>query len=792
MADINELYGLLQQADAAAQSGDTQAIADVQALLGEIDRLNAQQAATQPSAPTGAPAVVLGDNPQVIQDPLGNEPSMAEQALSAAAPVIRGAGPPLANVALGAGAGLVAGGVMGAPVVGARVGATLGSVVNAIGDPLVLGVNALLGTRITTPTEAWTSIIDQAGIRPNSDEYDMLLESLSRGGANALTTVGAGAILQGMTSPMLKSIGTALASQPLQQVAASALSDVGAVAGSEIAEELGYEGAGQVVGGLAGGIAGGVVGSRMAAPRVRPTLRVPGMDDAAIRETVEEATKAGRSVLTADVLPPKTAIGRRLQDFREGTWLGVGSIREAQQLEDRLGYVTEVLDTYGAGADKELAGSIVQNLNKTRSDRIDHWSGWKNNVLDRVSSVISPLKETDLPKTFTTIQSEINDLKRINNPVYAPIIAKLEDFKLGLLGEPILDPVSGSVVGYAGKSLKDLEKNLEVIKPLLAKDSSLASISTPTNKIGNKIYGAISEDIKDTIRKADGQSSVDSYRIAKAKLNEGIKDLKSDTLRAIFRKGDVTPEIVNRLLISNSSSELKLLLANLDPIGRANAKAAFLSWAAQQATNPVTGEISPEAFAKALGQKAKQVGIIFKGSDLKVVNGLSRYLNLTRRAEKLNIDPPTGNRLVLPYGLSLLVDAAGKAGTVATLGMGGLLSRVYESTTVRNLLMKLPLINNSNEQIAAIKRISEAIAAESSNYERERLRNVPLTFIGENTVSEPLGNGYITTDNKTGYRIVSRDGNKFKLYAPDNKRIGIFDDFEHARNRAELEVRKRK
>jgi hypothetical protein len=43
MADIKELYGLLQQADSAAQSGNTQAIADVQALLGEIDRLNAQQ-----------------------------------------------------------------------------------------------------------------------------------------------------------------------------------------------------------------------------------------------------------------------------------------------------------------------------------------------------------------------------------------------------------------------------------------------------------------------------------------------------------------------------------------------------------------------------------------------------------------------------------------------------------------------------------------------------------------------------------------------------------------------------
>lgn len=43
MADINELYGLLQQADSAAQSGNPQAIADVQALLGEIDRLSAQK-----------------------------------------------------------------------------------------------------------------------------------------------------------------------------------------------------------------------------------------------------------------------------------------------------------------------------------------------------------------------------------------------------------------------------------------------------------------------------------------------------------------------------------------------------------------------------------------------------------------------------------------------------------------------------------------------------------------------------------------------------------------------------
>lgn len=58
MADIKELYGLLQQADAAAQSGNTQAIADVQAILGEIDRLNAQQSQTT-AAPVEQPGALV-------------------------------------------------------------------------------------------------------------------------------------------------------------------------------------------------------------------------------------------------------------------------------------------------------------------------------------------------------------------------------------------------------------------------------------------------------------------------------------------------------------------------------------------------------------------------------------------------------------------------------------------------------------------------------------------------------------------------------------------------------------
>lgn len=68
MADINELYGLLQQADTAAQSGNTQAIADVQAILGEIDRANAQQSqgATVPMEQPGMLAAPISGGNGVL------------------------------------------------------------------------------------------------------------------------------------------------------------------------------------------------------------------------------------------------------------------------------------------------------------------------------------------------------------------------------------------------------------------------------------------------------------------------------------------------------------------------------------------------------------------------------------------------------------------------------------------------------------------------------------------------------------------------------------------------------
>jgi hypothetical protein len=236
------------------------------------------------------------------------------------------------------------------------------------------------------------------------------------------------------------------------------------------------------------------------------------------------------------------------------------------------------------------------------------------------------------------------------------------------------------------------------------------------------------------------------------------------------------------------------LYSNLDNTGKALAKAALLSHAAEKATIQSTGEISTAAFSTQLGKLDKSIRVFFQGDDLQVVKGLENYLKLTKRAENFNVDPRTGARLVMPLLVQAIIGATGgiKAG-IAAMGGSGLLAQIFESPLTRKLLMALPRVkNNSDEQFALLKRIGESINADVSNYEAERTRNVRQTFLPENVQQEQMPFGEVRTDKSTGFRIVKNKKNNFHLYAPDNSTIGIFATEDRALKRAEKEHRKRK
>lgn len=778
MADINELYGLLQQADTAAQAGDTRAIADVQALLGEIDRLQA--------ASPQAQAMPVED-PTRLQTPLGNEPGMMEQVAAGIAPTVRGMLPTAATVAAGA---------LGAAALGAPVAAGIGAagLATMLGDPLVAGVNKLFGTRLATPTEAWTHLMDKLEIPVSSTEGAKLVEAIARGGASALSGVGAGTMLQQMASPAAKAIGSALASGATEQMVAGMAAGGGGEAARYGAEQLGFGEQGQATAEAIGSLAGGIAGAKMAQPRrlVAAAPEVAGMTPAQIQATVAEAETAGRPVFTSDVFRPETEAARRLQDFSEGTVLGTAGQRSAQQ-KIRNEYINNVLEEFGAAPTAEFAEQIAKDLKDFRADRIQYFSSMKNEVLDRISMNSAPLRSPELSRVFSTLAEEIDALNKTNRTVNAPIVAKLKQFGEGLLGEPIIDPATGAISGYNGISLQAAENNLGLIRSYLANDQSLAHVKTSLEKTGNKLYGALKEDIKSVIRTAEGAESVSKYEQANARLAEGIKQTKSAALKAALRTGDVNPETVDKLLFSQKPSEIRLLYTNLTPAGKAAARSAILSKAARESITQATGEISTAKFSTQLGKLSKQTGVFFGPEDKKVVDGLANYLNLTKRAENFNVDPKTGARVLMPLGVSMVVSALGGPKAVGVMmGFGGM-SRVFESAPTRKLLMALPRIkNNSDEQFSMLKRINESINADISNYEAERARNKQLTFLPENLQTEQLGVGGVLTDKNTGYRIVSKDGKRYGLYGPDNQRIGIFGSQDEAQKRADKEHRKRK
>jgi hypothetical protein len=742
-----------------------------------------------------APAAVAVpvENTGRLAAAMGNISEEAKQFASGVAagvaPTVRGILPTAATV----GAGMAAGALLGGPP-GMLLGAGAAGIAEMIGDPLVAGVNKLFGTRMSTPTEAWSHLMDKLDIPVSSTEGAKLVEAISRGGATALSGVGAGTLLKQMASPAAKAIGTALASGPIEQMVGGMGAGGGGEAARYGAEEMGFGDTGQAIAGVVGSMVGGLAGARAARPRSvgAPDFNVPGMTPESIAQTVAEAEAAGRPVFTSDVFPPQTEAMRRLRDYSEGTLLGTAAERTKQQAV-RQQFIDDVLQSFGAAADSEFAADLVQNVKSVREGRINFYTDLKNQVLDRISQNTPPLQSPGLSRTLTTLTEEIDALKRVNPEAFRPVINKLMEFGKGLLGEPLLD-AAGNITGYQGISLRAAEENLKAIKPFLAGDQSLAHVKSPLEKIGNKLYGALKEDIKGTIRSVEGADAVSQYERANAKLAEGIKETKSAALRSALKSGDVKPETINSLLFSQSPSEVKLLYANLDPAGRAVARAAILSRAAEKATIQATGEISTAAFATQLGKLSKSLGVFFKGDDKQVIEGLGNYLKLTKRAEDFNVDPKTGARLVMPLLVQMIIAATGGIKTgVAAMGGSGLLAQIFESPVTRKLLMALPRVkNNSDEQFSLLKRISESINADISNYEAERARNVQQTFLPENVQQEQLGAGSVITDGSTGYRILSKDGKRFGLYAPDNKRIGIFSSQEEAQKRAEREHRKRK
>jgi len=588
---------------------------------------------------------------------------------------IRGAGPVAAGAALGAMAGAPLAGVGAIP--GALAGAGAAGLATMAGDPIVRSINSMMGTDYKMPSQALEDLFTRIGVAQPRSEAERVLQATAAGAAGAGGVSALGKTLQTAGGPIAQAVGAQLAAQPLTQVAGGA----GAGLAGQVAQEAGVGPLGQA----AAALGGGVLGAGAAGLRATPNRPPSG--------SILEAEKRGIPVMTTDVYPPKTFIGKAAQAIGERIPVaGTSGIRADQQTQ-RVKAVRDLLNDFGASATANASDDVMRDLAQKRAGDLSKYSTMKNDVIESLDSAGT----VDVSRTISDIDSQIAKLASLKTQEVSPAISVLEDWKNSLQGQSL--------------------KNIEALRKQLGesfKSPELTSVRSVSEKALSSIYGNLRNDMGDFI-KANGQrKDYTKWAVGNKRLSQMAGELDMSALKNTLKRGDATPEVIDSMLFSQRPSELRALYSSLTPAGRANARTAILSRAAKKST--VEGEqgvttFSPDRMATQLKSLDPSVKVFFSGDDLKQVEGLSRALALTQRASAAPVMTSTGQQAVPFVAGSFLADAFGSLGASLAAGAtAGALARIYESAPVRNLLTKIPqTIAGSPEEAALVKRLASVL-----------------------------------------------------------------------------------
>jgi hypothetical protein len=653
MATIEELSDALLKADKAGNVDDARMFAD------EIVRLRQLQGPPAPpeAAPAEAPLPSAASDEAMIGQPETTVGGMAGGALRGLSPA-----------ALGAVGGAIMG---GAPTggIGAVPGALIGAAGMTLADPVVSGINSLFGTHYTKPSDALNHYLTQLGV-PNPDtQAERLAGAAARGVGEGLGQVGLGKALMASARPAMQAAGRFLSEKPAEQIASS----VGAEVGMQAAKEAGYGPTAQLLAGLGGGMGAGIgAGTKIGAA-------------AALPEGAVQAEKRGIETITSQEFKPETPLGNALAKTREITPFGTGSLLRKQE-KQRSEAIQDFVSEYAGVGSPTLTEELANQALSQRDKIIGKLSGMKKEVLNRLSAT-GPL--VDMSATAKKAEDLALNFERVSPTGNKEVIDELINF-------------ADEIVG---KTPADIEERRKLFFKKLS-SSDIGTTKDSADKAYKEVYTALNQDLGNHIKQFGKPTDFTKWSVSNRSLSDLADDLKASSFNSLLKKGDLTPEIVNNVLFTDKKSSIERLYRNLSTEGREVGRAAIITRALENATDP-SGVIVPNRFATQLGKLENQVNVFFTGSDLDSVQGLQKALNYTRRAGEFAANPPTGAQAVPFVAFSGLQSQLGLvgAGLAAALNTG--LVRLYESKAGRNLLAQLGRVkSNSSSERAVLTSIA--------------------------------------------------------------------------------------
>ena len=416
--------------------------------------------------------------------------------------------------------------------------------------------------------------------------------------------------------------------------------------------------------------------------------------DPELKAVVEAGEALDVPVLTTDLFKPENKFAQVLQDVSESLGpIGTGSARVTQQ-EARKGVVTGLADELEIELDSPFADSIVKSLNAKNKQVLKEAGDQRNRAVNSLNE-FGDIPTENITKAVDDILEDQASLRETANPT----ITKLaQDYKAAFESPANFEQMQNF--------------RTQVIKARNAFDR--AEDRSPRNA-AQAIKSAIDKDMIAFARKNDRKAARD-WLASNRKFAAESDLTKRTELKRILDTGETTPEQVLNILSRGRPSELKRLHNSLTTKGKVNAQKALIQKALQDAKffTP-DAEPNPDAFATVIGRPnfRKAANVFFEGESKARLDGVTRLLNATRRAQEATTKVRTGERLLAP--------AAGVAGAlgvsanplvgVPTVALGTALVKAYDSRPFRNLMLKLKGSRPGSRQEAKLLEAASAIVA---------------------------------------------------------------------------------
>ncbi len=383
-------------------------------------------------------------------------------------------------------------------------------------------------------------------------------------------------------------------------------------------------------------------------------------DDSA--KQIADIEAQGLKARTQDVIQPETLPGKMAASVGELNPLTAG--QQAGQQRIRQEAAENYVERFSPSYD-EIKSSIKGKRKKIESAALSSM----DNALSKASGV-APSKEN----TINAIETEIKRLTELPNGQPRAVI---DESAVNTLTDYLSDVKSSSSV----TDLRDLRTTFrDDLAPKFGEKSNRKDAAI------KRVYGAMTKDMDETVKSAVTPREFAQYKRGNSVYGREAEKLKKGRIKKVLQSGDdLSPEQIDRNLLSKDSVVRGQLYNSLDSSGRDNARAAIIRKLADDSSKG--GELSVNQFLTKLEQNDKALQTFFRGRERKELEGLRSALESTRSAQDAAVNPPTGQRLA-PYLVG--------GGAIADLGLtiAGTLGsaagyKAYQSKPVRNALLKL-------------------------------------------------------------------------------------------------------